>query len=68
MFALTALRSATSKTLKKVLIEPPGGLLGPSERLSMLTPSATACTYPRKKHLGAKLLYNSTKPGSSNPL
>jgi hypothetical protein len=29
--------------LRKVLIEPPGGLLGPSDRLSMSTPSATAC-------------------------
>jgi hypothetical protein len=35
--------------LRKVLIEPGGGLFGASERLSTSTPSATACLPPRKK-------------------
>lgn len=32
-----------SRTFKKVVEEPDGGLFGPSERLRMSTPSATAC-------------------------
>jgi hypothetical protein len=46
--------------LRKVLIEPGGGLFGASERLSTSTPSATACLPPRKKTI--KLLSRTHPP------